>query len=213
MAKLKHFQKTFDTFRREENPPAIRAEFYEGDTTTNGMKVHYAKSAVLGINNVTHSKGIIAGAIDDIPDAGIGGRSDAKYNVGVYGYSENGTGVLCKSMNYEALHAETNSTETAAVAAYNRNPDSNSAALFAKKNGTKGYAAVFEGDVIITAGNLNVKSGLLQINGESIWEIITTLQGRVKELEALVIATTRRAEAAAYEASRANSRIDAIPTA
>ena len=64
-------------FRREQHPSPLRADFYEGDKFTNGWMPYDAHSAILGVNNVTHSKGVIAGAIDNIPDVGVGGRSDA----------------------------------------------------------------------------------------------------------------------------------------
>ncbi len=153
---------TFD--RRDSHPPPLRADFYSGDNFTSGMMIHPAKSAILGVNNVTKSKGIIAGAIDDIPDAGVGGRSDAKFCAGVYGFSENGTGVHCKSVHYEALHAETESVETAAIAAYQLNPGSTSAALFAKHTGG-GMAGVFEGNLSVK-GDVNVTGDIRLMNAD-----------------------------------------------
>ena len=146
-------------FRREQHPSPLRADFYEGDKFTNGWMPYDAHSAILGVNNVTHSKGVIAGAIDNIPDVGVGGRSDAKFNVGVYGYSENGTGVYCKSVNYEALHAETQSNETAAIAAYQMNPESNSAAFYAEHANPNKAAAVFK-------GNVHVHGDILLLNAD-----------------------------------------------
>ncbi|MFT3750734.1 MAG: hypothetical protein QM768_20650 [Agriterribacter sp.] len=146
-------------FRRDEHALPLRADFYEGDKLTTGLVIQNAYSAVLGVNNVTRSKGVIAGSIDDIPDVGIGGRSDAKYNAGVYGYSENGTGVYCKSVSYEALHAETQSPETAAIAAYQMNPESESAALYAAHANPNKPAAVFK-------GNIHVHGDILLMNAD-----------------------------------------------
>jgi hypothetical protein len=145
-------------FKREEHPATLKADFYEGDKFTNGIIVEEANSAVLGINHVTQSTGVIAGSIDNVPSVGIGGRSDAKYNAGVYGYSENGTGVYCKSVNGVALQGETESVETAAIVAYQKNPDSNTAALYAKHEGN-GPAAVFE-------GNVHVHGDILLMNAD-----------------------------------------------
>ncbi|MBN8786811.1 MAG: hypothetical protein J0I84_06965 [Terrimonas sp.] len=146
-------------FRRDEHPLPLRADFYEGDKLTTGLVIRDAHSAVLGVNNVTRSKGVIAGSIDNIPDVGIGGRSDAKYNAGVYGYSEHGTGVYCKSVSYEALHAETQSFETAAIAAYQMNPESESAALYAAHADPNKVAAVFK-------GNVHVHGDILLMNAD-----------------------------------------------
>jgi len=136
-------------FNRSLQPNPVKAEFYEGDQFTDGALIEPAHSAVAAYNNQSHSKAILAGKMDNIPDVGVGGRSNVSTGVGVYGASENGTGVYCKSVNYEALHAETDSTETAAVAAYQMNADSKSAALFAKHHGN-GPAAIFHGNVIVS---------------------------------------------------------------
>ena len=70
--------------------------------------------------------------------------------IGVLGVSTSGTGVDAASESGEAIHAVTNSGTVAAVAAYNTNPLSVGAALFAKKAGTAGDAGFFEGNVHIT---------------------------------------------------------------
>jgi len=72
-------------------------------------------------------------------------------------------GVYAVSQAYEAVHAETHSPGTAAVAAYNLNPDGSGAAVFAKKEGTVGHAGFFAGNVYIT-GELAVEQDIKLIN-------------------------------------------------
>lgn len=136
-------------FVRENHPYPLKADYFEGDQMKDGMKLLTAPMTLFAENHVSKSKAILAGTMDKIPDVGVGGRSDGQGCVGVYGYSENGTGVHCKSKQYEALHAETNSTEAAAIAAYQMNPESKSAALYAKHHGN-GAAAVFDGNVFVS---------------------------------------------------------------
>lgn len=69
--------------------------------------------------------------------------------IAVFGTSDNHVGVWGTSVNHEGVHAETHSAVTAALAAYQQNPDSNGAALYAKHAG-KRLAAFFEGDVFVT---------------------------------------------------------------
>lgn len=101
------------------------------------------------------------------PAAGVSGMG-----TGVFGVSTSGIGVNAASENADAIHAETHSPNaaavaafnthgeaihadthsphTAAVAAYNLNEEGTGAALYAKKAGTVGPAAFFEGNVIVT---------------------------------------------------------------
>ncbi|MBS1516883.1 MAG: hypothetical protein JSS91_02220 [Bacteroidetes bacterium] len=116
--------------------------------------------------------------------AGVAGACDEGMGNGLYGRSKNRIGVVAISEKNVALHAETRSDEAPAVAVYNVNANSNSAAIYAKKNGSKGSAAIFEGNVNIVVGDLNVKSGLLKINGQSVWELIYNLQTEVNALKA-----------------------------
>ena len=69
--------------------------------------------------------------------------------IGVLGTSTSGVGVWGVSDNHEGMHAETKSTRTAALAAYQMNESSETAALFVKHNGNR-TAALFEGDVVVT---------------------------------------------------------------
>lgn len=183
------------------NPPPIKAEYYEGDKFTGGSIVQEAHCAVLGISHKSNSKGILAGSMDNNKDVGIGGKSES---IGVFGTSNKGIGVWCESNDNEALHAETKSIETAAIAAYNINPESKSTALYAKKYGSKGSAAVFDGNVDIIAGDLNVKTGLIKINGQSVWELIYNLQAEIDMLKIKVFNAQETANDANNKAIKAN---------
>jgi hypothetical protein len=81
---------------------------------------------------------------------GAGVMGEHKTNgTGVIGKSAAGIGVFGTSDAFEGMHAETRSTATAAMAAYQMNPLSNSAAFFAKHMGNN-VAARFEGNVEVT---------------------------------------------------------------
>ena len=69
--------------------------------------------------------------------------------VGVFGTSDTGVGVWGTSIDYEGIHAETKSTRTAAMAAYQKNPQSDTAALYVKHDGNR-TAAVFVGNIVVT---------------------------------------------------------------
>jgi hypothetical protein len=74
--------------------------------------------------------------------------------IGVVGVSAGGIGVKAQSDTAEAVHAESNSPSTAAVAAYNNNAG-NGFAIYGKKAGSAGFAGFFEGNVWI-GGDLGV---------------------------------------------------------
>lgn len=76
-------------------------------------------------------------------------ESPSPGGIGVFGTSHDGAGVWGTSVNNEGVHAETRSVTTAAVAAFQLNKDSDSAALYASHAG-KRTAGFFDGDVIIT---------------------------------------------------------------
>jgi hypothetical protein len=57
---------------------------------------------------------------------------------------------MASSTTGEGLHSETHSLQVAAVAAFNLNPDGTGAAVFAKKEGDRGHAGFFDGDVHVT---------------------------------------------------------------
>jgi hypothetical protein len=80
--------------------------------------------------------------------AGVWGEHKAN-GIGTVGKSAGGVGVWGESETNEGVHAETKSMRTAAIAAYQLNPASESAALFAKHMGNR-TAGVFEGDVHVS---------------------------------------------------------------
>jgi hypothetical protein len=101
-----------------------------------------------------------------VNNAGVYGASPT--NIGVAATSDQGTGVYCESASWEAVHAETNSPTTAAIAAYNLNPLGTGAALYAKKTGDIGHAGFFDGklyatDDIWTDANLILTKGSIQV--------------------------------------------------
>lgn len=80
--------------------------------------------------------------------AGVWGEHKAN-GTGTVGKSVGGVGVWGVSETHEGMHAETKSTETAAMATYQMNAASGSAAFFAKHMGNR-TAGRFEGDVEVT---------------------------------------------------------------
>jgi hypothetical protein len=70
--------------------------------------------------------------------------------IAVYGTSDNSVGVWGTSVNFEGVHAETKSLTTAAIAAYNLNPNGTGAGIYAKKEGDTGVAGFFEGSVWVS---------------------------------------------------------------
>jgi hypothetical protein len=127
-------------------------------------------NGVIGFSSAEGHSGV-AGANDDGNGAGVYGRS--KRAAGVHGESAGfngvlgvttadghagvagvcdageGNGVYGRSKNREGVHGETQSTTHAAIAAFQLNPNSETAALYAKHAGNR-TAAVFEGNVIVT---------------------------------------------------------------
>jgi hypothetical protein len=83
----------------------------------------------------------------------------------VFGTSDNAVGVWGTSINFEGVHAETQSPTTAAVAAYNLNPNGTGAAVFGKKAGNQGFAGFFEGNVWIS-GVLDVGKDITLANAD-----------------------------------------------
>lgn len=81
--------------------------------------------------------------------AGIWGEHKAG-GTGTVGKSDIGVGVWGTSESNEGVHAETKSLTTAAIAAYNLNPEGTGAAIFAKKEGQQGHAGFFDGNVWIS---------------------------------------------------------------
>lgn len=123
-----------------------------------GMSDHYlgvrgiSKFSV-GVNGINEAPATIQ------PDRGCGVHGEAVNGYGVFGMSDNhegvrgasknGVGVFGASEQGEGVHGETRSATMAAIAAFQLNPHSDSAALFAKHAGGR-TAAVFEGNVVVT---------------------------------------------------------------
>jgi|SRR5215469_13345570 len=80
--------------------------------------------------------------------AGVWGEHKGA-GVGVKAVSKDGAGLAAYSTSNEAIHAETQSPGTAAIAAYNLNPAGTGAAIYAESR-SRGPAAFFKGDVLIT---------------------------------------------------------------
>ena len=96
---------------------------------------------------------------------GIGDFNSLREESPVVGISTDGIGVKGFSETFEGMHAETNSLETAAIAAYNLNPLGTGAAIFAKKVGNVGHAGFFVGDVWI-GGVLGVEKDIILANAD-----------------------------------------------
>ena len=125
--------------------------------------------------------------------AGVAGACDEGLGNGVYGRSKNRVGVFAVSENFEAVHAESNSSKTAAIAAYNLNENSDSPSLYAQKKG-KGCSAVFDGKVNIVNGDLKVLKGTIKVKDIDIVKVlfdlaaqlnseVSQLKGRIAALE------------------------------
>ena len=126
---------------------------------------HSAHGGVVGINDWTGDgspgSGGNGGWFQSLQGEGLRGWSQNPNHGGVvgvntgggiavYGTSENGVGVWGTSTNSEGVHAETKSPVTAAIAAYNLNPNGTGAAIYAKKDGDAGVAGFFEGSVWVS---------------------------------------------------------------
>jgi hypothetical protein len=117
-----------------------------GDNTADGDGVlGEASHSGVGVHG-TGDAGI--GVLGDC-DAGRGIAGVSKTGIGVYGTSGAGVGVWGTSDNNEGIHAETKSTVTAAIAAFQKNAASDSAALYAKHDGNR-TAGFFEGNIVVT---------------------------------------------------------------
>jgi hypothetical protein len=92
------------------------------------------------------------------------------------------------STTNEAVHAETQSAGTAAIAAYNANPAGTGAAIFAKKEGTQGHAGFFHGKVWVSdelAVGGGLKVGGVPIDAGQVANVGPLMQ-RVTQLESRV---------------------------
>lgn len=89
----------------------------------------------------------------------------------VFASSGTGAAVEAKSQAFEAVHAETNSPGTAAIAAYNLNTGGTGAALFCETRGS-GPAGFFKGNVVVT--------GDILLEGADYAEALTTTDQAVE---------------------------------
>jgi hypothetical protein len=101
---------------------------------------------------------------DDTAGIGVCGEHRGG-GIGVKAVSQSGIGLAAYSTGYEAIHAETRSPNTAAIAAYNLNPQGGGAAVFAKKLGSRGHAGFFDGRVWVS-GELAVGGDILLANAD-----------------------------------------------
>lgn len=108
--------------------------------------------------------GVSYSVIDDSAGVGVFGEH-RRAGIGVKAVSDKGMGLAAYSTGHEAIHAETRSPETAAIAAYNLNHNSKGAAIFAKKDGMQGHAGFFHGNVWIS-GELAVGGDILLANAD-----------------------------------------------
>lgn len=101
---------------------------------------------------------------DDKAGIGVFGEH-RRAGIGVKAVSDGGFGLAAYSTSLEAVHAETQSRTHAAIAAFNRNPMGQGAALYANKAGTRGHAGFFEGNVWVT-GELGVGGDIVLANAD-----------------------------------------------
>ncbi|AKG24674.1 hypothetical protein IJ00_15915 [Calothrix sp. 336/3] len=123
-----------------------------GQTTADGH------AGVAGVSDSGNSNGVygrsqnangVVGYSSSKDNNGVAGVNHNGGN-GVLGHSPSGIGVFGLSDTWEGMHAETKSPVSAAIAAYNFNPNGTGAAIFAKKEGNQGHAGFFDGDVFIS---------------------------------------------------------------
>lgn len=128
------------------------SEGYRGVSgrSTSGQGVWGTSTSSIGVAGVSESSDGVRGT----SDAGVGVKGTSKKSAGVWGASDTNEGV----------HAETASASTAALATYQTNADSTTAALYAKHAG-KGPAAIFVGNVHVS-GNLTTDGDIVLANAD-----------------------------------------------
>ncbi len=152
--------------------PAVQAE-----NTADGAAVWAkSKTGVALVGQSTEGKAVYG---ESNNGQGILGQSHAKYHAGVTGINDNtsqeaGPGVYGASKG-TAIWGE---SETWCGVAGITKSHTGGAGVYGKGN----IAAKFEGDVNIPVGNLNVQTGLITINGQSVWEMISDLQYSMSQL-------------------------------
>lgn len=157
-----------------------------------------------GVVGIGHKWIGVYGQADD--QVGVFGQSTTGKGVvglskgastGVEGTSTDGIGVWGSSANFEGVHAETNSTVTAAIAAYNLNPNGTGAAIYAKKAGG-GNAGFFEGDLYVT-GTVTAKVDVHIQNADFAEEFTVTDETEAGEVMVLTENGTLTQSTKAYD--------------
>src|SRR4029077_18899566 len=108
--------------------------------------------------------GVYGETLSTVGGAGVWGQHMAD-GTGTVGKSAGGVGIWGVSVTNEGVRGQTSSPGTAAIAAYNTNPDGTGAAIFAKKEGAQGHAGFFEGHVWIS-GQLGVGGDIVLANAD-----------------------------------------------
>ncbi|MFT3980122.1 MAG: hypothetical protein QM687_06595 [Ferruginibacter sp.] len=156
----------------QTNDPAIQAE----NTSTGAGIWSKSKSGAAVAAQSTDGQAISG---ESMNGQGIWGASHAKYHAGVTGINhsqeqEAGPGVYGTSKG-TGVWGE--SETWCGVAGFSKSK-TGGAGVYGKGN----IAGMFEGDVNIPVGNLNVQSGLITINGVSLWGLIHDLQVTINQL-------------------------------
>ena len=133
-------------------------------SSTNGLGVWGGSANAEGVHGETNSPSGAFNAVVGIAihaentGNGILGANNGKgrgvvgvsiHATGTEGNSTNGVGVWGTSTNGEGVHAETRSQELAALAAITMNANGSGAAVYGESR-SKGPAAFFKGDVVVT---------------------------------------------------------------
>jgi hypothetical protein len=140
----------------DPNVAAVRGDHTGGAAAVVGNSDE--GSGVLGISDI--GQGVVG-----ISTSSAGVMGESKFFVGVKAISESGAGLEAFSATFEAIHAESQSTDTAAIAAFNTNPAGTGAAIFAKKAGNRGHAGFFDGKVFVT-NELAVGGDIILMNAD-----------------------------------------------
>lgn len=144
-----------------------------GGVSGSGIGVHGVSTAGPGVRGDAENGVGVFGVsrtstgAEGLSDAGTGVHGTSKTGEGVFGVSDegrgvvgvstavegnstSGTGVWASSSTGEGLHVESKSPGVSALAVYNTNETSQTAAVFAKKSGSQGQAGYFDGAVHVT---------------------------------------------------------------
>lgn len=124
--------------------PAILAS--SGGNAMYGESSSPAHAAIAGIQTNTTPASVGAGVYGESRGGGAG---VAGFNLGKAGLGPGGPGGYFKSEQWEGVIAETMSRDRAAIAAFQRNPESEHPAIYAEHPAGR-TAAIFKGNVIVT---------------------------------------------------------------